>query len=214
MDINATFSQARELARQGNRPAARQLLEEILQEDPNNEDVLLWHALVAPDKAEVIEGLKKVLEINPYNVQAQQRLAKLEGSSVIQAPAPAVSQPFSYEESRKDESFNEAPAAFTTPESAVQSETPLYTPPEAAAPAASVETVQPSAGAREGALVKRLDHLIAVQEQMDQKLKKINRVAQFFFWLAIISLALTAISICLALAGMIPLLNSASSLIR
>jgi len=214
MDINATFSQARELARQGNRPAARQLLEEILQDDPNNEDVLLWHALVAPDKAEVIEGLKKVLEINPYNAQAQQRLAKLEGSSVIQAPAPAVSQPFSYEESRKDESFNEAPAAFTTPESSVQSETPLYTPPSASAPTASVETAQPAVGSREGALVKRLDHLIAVQEQMDQKLKKINRVAQFFFWLAIISLALTAISVCLALAGMIPLLNSASSLIK
>lgn len=207
MDINATFSQARELARQGNRPAARQLLEEILQDDPNNEDVLLWHALVAPDKAEVIEGLKKVLEINPYNAQAQQRLAKLEGSSVIQAPAPAVSQPFSYEESRKDESFNEAPAAFTTPESSVQSETPLYTPPSASAPTASVETAQPAVGSREGALVKRLDHLIAVQEQMDQKLKKINRVAQFFFWLTIIGLALGVLGVVLSLIGALSLMS-------
>jgi hypothetical protein len=213
MDINATFSQARELARQGNRPAARQMLEEILQEDPNNEDVLLWHALVAPDKAEVIEGLKKVLEVNPLNAQAQQRLAKLEGSSVIAVPAPAASQPFSYEEPRKDASFDETPAVFTTPEAPVQSETPLYTPPSTA-PAAASEAAQPSVGSRDGALVKRLDHLISLQEQMDQKLKKINRVVQFFFWLAIISLALTAISFCLALAGVIPLLNSASSLIK
>ena len=77
MDIDALFSQARELARQGDRPGARRILEDILQEQPTNEDVMLWHALVAPTKGDVIEGLQKVLEINPDNAQAQQRLARL-----------------------------------------------------------------------------------------------------------------------------------------
>ena len=56
MDIEALFSQARELARHGDRPGARRILEDIHQEQPTNNDVMLWHALAAPTKGEAIEG--------------------------------------------------------------------------------------------------------------------------------------------------------------
>jgi hypothetical protein len=207
MDIDVIFSQARELARQGDRPAARRLLEEILQEDPTNEDVLLWHALVSPTKAEAIEGLKKVLEINPDNTQAQQRLEKLQAGSGVPAASPSNSTPFSYEPTRSEESPTPAPpATFTEPPAQnvpaafASPSTPLD------APAAVVTRDNP-------ALLKRLDHLITLQEHMDQQINKINRVAQYFFWLSIIGFVLSLVSICLAVAGVIPLLSSAGNLV-
>lgn len=187
MDINASFSQARELARQGDRPAARRLLEEILQEEPNNEDVLLWYALVSPTKTEAVEGLRKVLEINPNNTQAQQRLAKLQAAGAVPASTPSNSTPFSYDTAHNDESAAPPASAFTEPPAAVEA--------------------VPAAGVASPALLKRLDHLITLQEHTDQQINKINRVVQFFFWLAIIGFVLSLISICLAISGVLPLLG-------
>lgn len=197
MDINATFSQARELARQGDRPAARRLLEEILQEEPDNEDVLLWYALLAPDRAEVIEGLKKVLEINPDNAQAQQRLAKLQGGAP--ASTPIHSQPFAYE-TPKNESAGSPPDGY-----APQSVAPAAV----EVPSTPLDAVQAGGMNAGPALIKRLDHLIALQEHTDHQINKINRVAQFFFWMTIAGIALSLISTCLALSGMLPLLGYA-----
>lgn len=204
MDIETKFSQARELARQGDRQAARQMLEEILQEVPDNEDVLLWFALLAPSKPEAVNGLKKVLEINPNNAQAQQRLAKLQGGSGVPASTPSNSNPFAYESSKAEEPAAKAPPAFTA-------EAASYTPAATVAPSTPLET--PQRPIADAALLKRLDSLIVLQEHIDQQVKKINRVAQFFFWLAIISLVLSLISVCLAIAGVLPLLNSANTLI-
>lgn len=192
MDIDATFNQARELARQGDRPAARRLLEEILQDEPNNEEVLLWYALVSPTKAEAIDGLRKVLEINPDNAQAQQRLAKLQAGSGVPASTPGNSTPFSYDSARSAESA-----------------APVFTEPPAVS-AAPVEAAPSAAGIASPALLKRLDHLITLQEHMDQQISKINRVAQFFFWLTIIGIVLSLISTCLAISGVLPLLGFAS----
>ena len=199
MDIDALFSQARELARQGDRPGARRIFEEILQEQPDNEDVMLWHALVAPTKGEVIEGLQKVLELNPNNAQAQQRLAKLQASAGTPASTPSNSTPFSYEAAKSAEPVAETPAAFTTPD-----------PVAAAAAYASPSTpVEASHGASNGnaALIKRLDHLIALQEHTGQQIDKINRVAQFFFWLTIIGLALGVLGVVLSLIGALSLMS-------
>ncbi len=207
MDINATFSQARELARQGDRQTARRMLEEILQEEPQNEEVLLWYALLAPTRADVIDGLQKVLEINPNNVQAQQRLAKLQGGSGIPASTPSNSNPFAYEAARSEEPPAASPVTFSAAE-AVSPAAPAYIPAATSAPSTPVET-----SAANPALVKRIDTLIALQEHMDQQINKINRVAQFFFWLAIVSLVLSLISVCLALAGLLPILSSANTMI-
>ncbi|GAP12372.1 hypothetical protein LARV_00106 [Longilinea arvoryzae] len=206
MDINATFSQARELARQGDRQAARQLLEAILQQEPKNEEVLLWYALLAPTKAEVIDGLQLVLEINPNNVQAQQRLAKLQAGSGVPASTPSNSSPFAYEAARSEEPPATGASTFTADAAAPAA--PAYTPAVSAVPSTPLD-----ASAASPALIKRLDTLIAFQEHMDRQINKINRVAQFFFWLAIVSLVLSLISVCLAIAGVLPLLNSANTLI-
>lgn len=203
MDINAMFSQARELARQGDRSTARHMLEEILQEAPQNEDVLLWYALLAPTRSEVVDGLQKVLEINPNNAQAQQRLAKLQGGSGVPAGTPSNSSPFAYEPVKSEEPPAASPATFTAEAAA-----PVYTPAASSAPSTPLET-----SAASPALLKRLDNLITLQEHMDQQVNKINRVAQFFFWLAIVSLVLSLISVCLALAGLLPILNSANTLL-
>ncbi len=206
MDINATFSQARELARQGDRQAARQLLGEVLQQEPKNEEVLLWYALLAPTKAEVIDGLRIVLEINPNNVQAQQRLAKLQAGGGVPASTPSNSNPFAFEAARSEEAPAASASTFTA-DAAVPA-APAYTPAVSAAPSTPLDT-----SATSPALLKRLDTLIGLQEHMDRQINKINRVAQFFFWLAIVSLVLSLISVCLALAGLLPILNSANTLI-
>lgn len=199
MDIESMFSQARELARQGDRPGARRILEEILQEQPDNEDVLLWHALVAPTKGEVMNGLQKVLEINPNNAQAQQRLAKLKASSGTPASTPSNSTPFLYEPVKSPEPVSDAPAAFTTPD-------PVAAVAAYAVPSTPVEPPH-AAGNSNAALIKRLDHLIALQEHTSQQVDKINRVAQFFFWLVIIGLVLGALAVVLSVVGALSLMN-------
>lgn len=199
MDIEALFAQARELARQGDRPGARRILEDILQEQPTNEDVMLWYALVAPTKGEVIEGLQKVLELNPNNAQAQQRLAKLQASAGTPASTPSNSTPFSYEPAKSAEPAAETPAAFTTPD-------PVAVAAAYASPSTPVEAPH---GASNGnaALVKRLDHLIALQEHTGRQIDKINRVAQFFFWLTIIGLALGVLGVVLSFLGALSLMS-------
>lgn len=199
MDIDALFSQARELARQGDRPGARRILEDILQEQPTNEDVMLWHALVAPTKGDVIEGLQKVLEINPDNAQAQQRLARLRASAGTPASTPSNSTPFSYEPVKSPEPASDAPAAFTTPD-------PVAAAAAYASPSTPVE-VPHGSGNGNAALVKRLDHLIALQEHTGKQIDKINRVAQFFFWLVIIGLVLGVLAVVLSVVGALSLMS-------
>ena len=199
MDIETLFAQARELARQGDRPGARRILEDILQEQPANEDALLWHALVAPTKGEVIEGLQKVLEINPDNAQAQQRLARLRASAGTPASTPSNSTPFSYEPVKSAGPAAAAPAAFTTPD-------PVAAAAAYATPSTPVEAPH-GAGNSNAALVKRLDHLIALQEHTGQQIDKINRVAQFFFWLTIIGLVLGVLGVVLSFLGALSLMN-------
>lgn len=58
--------------------AARQLLREALELDPNNEHALLWSAGVAVYPTDSIRFLRRVLEINPNNEKAKQGLAQFQ----------------------------------------------------------------------------------------------------------------------------------------
>jgi hypothetical protein len=82
---------ARKAAQRGDRARARELLREIAEREPNNEEVYLLFAQVAQKRDHAIYCLKRVLEINPYNEFARRALEKMQPQE--RAPAPAVRQP-------------------------------------------------------------------------------------------------------------------------
>ena len=63
--------------KKGDRAVARTLLREILHEDPRNSHAWLWLAGVADSVAEVTHCLEKVLEVDPTNQMATERLSML-----------------------------------------------------------------------------------------------------------------------------------------
>jgi tetratricopeptide (TPR) repeat protein len=86
--------QARELRQQGiaaakagQKDQARQLLQQSIRIESNNEAAWLWLASVARDQRERIFCLQKILEINPTNETA---LRALEGINPPDAPAAAA----------------------------------------------------------------------------------------------------------------------------
>lgn len=89
--------------KKGDRAVARTLLREIIHEDPRNSQAWLWLAGVADSVAEVTHCLEKVLEVDPSNQMATERLSMLrllrytsgDGAATDvgnprQAPAPPV----------------------------------------------------------------------------------------------------------------------------
>ncbi|NLX08982.1 MAG: hypothetical protein GXY36_04955 [Chloroflexi bacterium] len=76
-----------QLAQAGSRDEARQLLRQIVQNEPNNEMAWLWLASVAADQTEYIRALREVLRINPTNQQARDHLADFEREFGTQPPA-------------------------------------------------------------------------------------------------------------------------------
>lgn len=75
-DVNELLRQGIEAAKLGNRDEARQILERVVELDPQNEKGWLWLASVYEDR-ERRAALKRVLEINPENASAQRALAKM-----------------------------------------------------------------------------------------------------------------------------------------
>ncbi|MFP4324210.1 MAG: tetratricopeptide repeat protein [Anaerolineales bacterium] len=71
------LEQAIALAQSGQRAAARDLLQEIIAQEPSNETAWLWLASLAITQDERIEALTSVLAINPANPQARSALQKL-----------------------------------------------------------------------------------------------------------------------------------------
>ncbi len=67
-------------AKAGNLAQARQLVEELLRQDLNNEAAWHLYAHIAASKADAIEALERVLALNPQNNQAKRELQKLSGS--------------------------------------------------------------------------------------------------------------------------------------
>ena len=63
--------------KKGERAVARTLLREIIYDDPRNPQAWLWMAGVADSVAEVTHCLEKVLEVEPDNQMAKERLSML-----------------------------------------------------------------------------------------------------------------------------------------
>lgn len=94
------LQQAIAFARAGQQSAARQLLMQLVREDPNNEKAWLWLAGVAQNNSQQHDCLQQVLRINPANQQAARRLNELEAMraapDTVSAPtaaSPAASAP-------------------------------------------------------------------------------------------------------------------------
>ena len=64
-------------AREGNKPNARFIFQQILDADKQNERALLWMATVAETPEERVRYLKTVLRVNPNNQTAQKQLEKM-----------------------------------------------------------------------------------------------------------------------------------------
>jgi twitching motility two-component system response regulator PilG len=62
-------------AREGDKDGARDLLRELLEEDPDNEQGLLWSAALAESVDDAFWFLQKLLQIDPGNAQASKILA-------------------------------------------------------------------------------------------------------------------------------------------
>jgi hypothetical protein len=97
-------------AKNGDRTTARQLLEQVISADEDNELAWLWLASSVNTLSERRACLERVLQINPNNVRAQEALARLNTSGETSA-APAADQ------ARLRDQINRMRAAQTTPES-------------------------------------------------------------------------------------------------
>lgn len=74
--------------REGDRAGGRQLLVEILSEEPDNDDAWLWMAAVVEGEDLQRECLEEALKHNPRNDRARRALQKLAGEPEPEADAP------------------------------------------------------------------------------------------------------------------------------
>lgn len=90
---NNRIKEAIHVAKQGDLPRAREMITEVVDHDPENDQALLAYAFIAPNKLEAEQVLEEVLRINPNNVTALKQLAKLRNEPGFkpQADAAAVS---------------------------------------------------------------------------------------------------------------------------
>lgn len=81
--MNDDLRLAIDVIKSGDTKKGRSLLAKILKEDARNEQAWLWMAAVIDERAKQVYCLQKVLEINPNNLTAQNRLAKVRVPEVI-----------------------------------------------------------------------------------------------------------------------------------
>jgi len=95
-DIQATLQAGIAATRAGNRAEARQLLQEVITADPNNEQAWLWLASNLSRTEDRVRALERVLKINPNNERAQvalQRLNEKRATGTLEKVAPPPSEP-------------------------------------------------------------------------------------------------------------------------
>ena len=91
--VDELIQQALTQAKAGNKSEAKKILTQVVKQEPEN--VRAWYFLsqVVEDREQAIYCLKKILELNPDNAQAKERLSKLVASGKIaEAQAPQFSQ--------------------------------------------------------------------------------------------------------------------------
>ncbi len=80
-------------AQSGNQAAAHRILEQVIEQAPDNELAWIWMASVAETAAERRACLQKVLDINPGNTRARQALDKLQRMTPAASPARRSESP-------------------------------------------------------------------------------------------------------------------------
>ena len=89
----ATFrEQAIVYIKAGNTEKGKQLLIEVLRQDPRDETAWLWMTQVVNTDDERIKCLRYALNINPQNENARRGLAQLQAKQVPRKPAPLPAQ--------------------------------------------------------------------------------------------------------------------------
>ena len=76
-DSNPLYAQASQAAASGDKVTARSLLDELIFEQPDNEQAWLLLADMVEDLNEVYDCLQHVLAIDPHNQAARQKLEEL-----------------------------------------------------------------------------------------------------------------------------------------
>lgn len=84
--VSQKLSQAISLIKAGDKQAAFPILRQLIQEEPNNEQVWLWMFACTDRPEQKRYCLQKALEINPNNNDARKALEKLSGN--VPPPAP------------------------------------------------------------------------------------------------------------------------------
>lgn len=101
------IQQAIAAAKAGDKDQAREILQDILKQDPKNETAWWWLASVL-DKEDAIICLKNVLKLNPSNKKAQTVLAKLEsGEDISTIPKKVEPRPRAPQQERSEEQVTE-----------------------------------------------------------------------------------------------------------
>lgn len=91
-DFEQTLQDGINAARRGDRNTGRRLLQEVIDQDPDNELAWIWMASCVTTLAERRNCLERVLEINPNNARARQALEALGTPARPAQPAgPSIS---------------------------------------------------------------------------------------------------------------------------
>lgn len=238
---NNRIKEAIHIAKQGDLPRAREMITEIVDHDPENDQALLAYAFIAPNKLEAEQVLEEVLRINPNNITALKQLAKLRNDPSFTPPTETTTvSPFT-EMPSQTPAFE--PGTYldeqTTPKEPVLEETETSkvgifqeTAPESlpciqcGKPTTSNSNYcedckreinhkrqaieSPLGGMTAMELEKKVDQLIAIQEEQQQELRKISRAAQLYFWLTIIGFVLSLGYVCIMVFGLTSLIGGSS----
>jgi hypothetical protein len=87
--INARMKEAIAAIKAGNKTTGRNILQSVLEDDPENEAALLWMTKVVDSPAEQLVYVERVLYVNPNNEPAQKLQAQLEkGSRLAEVARP------------------------------------------------------------------------------------------------------------------------------
>jgi tetratricopeptide (TPR) repeat protein len=92
-NIDEVLQKGIRAARRGRKEPAQQLLNQVVQADPNNEEAWLWLARVVDSPEQQAECLQRVLTINPDNRWAAEQLASLQAGPPAAEPSSAAAEP-------------------------------------------------------------------------------------------------------------------------